>query len=75
MLGPQLFRLYTVPLAAIARKHGLKSHFYADDTQLYVTLEPDTCSLNSTLERVKKCIEELAAWMKSNFLKLNGDKF
>ena len=74
MLGPQRFSLYTVPLAAIARKHGLKCHFYADDTQLYITLEPDTCSLNSTLERIEKCIEEIAAWMKSNFLKLNGDK-
>ena len=68
------FSLYTVPLAAIARKHGLKCHFYADDSQLYITLEPDTCSLNSTLERIEKCIEEIAAWMKSNFLKLNGDK-
>ena len=36
--------------------------------------EPDTCSLNSTLERIEKCIEEIAAWMKSNFLKLHGDK-
>ena len=74
VLGPQRFSLYTVPLAAIARKHGLKCHFYADDTQLYITLEPETCSLNSTLERIEKCIEEIAAWMKSNFLKLNGDK-
>ena len=53
----------TASLAAIARKHGLKCHFYADDTQLYITLE-----------RIEKCIEEIAAWMKSNFLKLNGDK-
>ena len=74
VLGSQLFSLSTVPLAAIARKHGLKCHFYADDTQLYITLEPDTCSLNSNLERMGKCIEEIAAWMRSNFLKLNGDK-
>ena len=74
VLGPQLFSLYTVSLAAIARKHVLKCHFYADDTQLYITLEPDTCSLNSTLERIEKCTEEIAAWMRSNFLKLNGDK-
>ena len=74
VLGPQLFSLYTVPLAAIAQKHGLKCHFYADDTQLYITLEPDTCFLNSILERIEKCIEEIAAWIRSNFLKLNGDK-
>ena len=73
VLGPQLFCLYTVPLIVIARKHGLNCHFYADDSQLYITLEPDTCSPNSTLERIEKCIEVIAAWV-SNFLKLNGDK-
>ena len=74
VLGPKFFSLYTVPLAAIARKNGLKCHFYANDTQLYITLEPDTCSLNSTLECIEKCIEEIAK-MRSNFLKLNGDRF
>ena len=73
VLGPQLFILYTVPRSAVARKHGLKCHFYADDTQLYITLEPDKCSLNSTPERIEKCIEEMEAWMRSNFLKLNGE--
>ena len=68
VLGPQLFSLYTVPLSAIAQNHGLKCHFYADDTQIYITLEPDTCSLNSTLERIEKCFEEIAAWMKSEYL-------
>ena len=58
-----------MPFVAIARKHGLKCHFYADDTQLYITLEPDTCSLNFTLERIEKCIEEIAEWIKSIFLK------
>ena len=74
MLGLQLFSLYRVILAAIARKHGSKCHFYADDTQVYFTLAPDACSLNSTLEHIEKCIEEIAAWMRSNFLKLNRDK-
>ena len=69
VLGPQLFSLYTVPPAALARKHGLKCHLYADDIQLYVTLEPDLCSLNSTLGRTEKCIEKIAAWMRSIFFK------
>ena len=58
VLASQRFSLYTVPLVAIARKHGLKCHFYVDDTQLHITLEPATCSLNSTLELIEKYIEE-----------------
>jgi len=37
VLGPLLFILYTADIGHIAEKHGLSSHFYADDSQLYVT--------------------------------------
>jgi len=37
VLGPLLFILYTAAIGHIAEKHGLSSHFYADDSQLYVT--------------------------------------
>jgi len=30
-LGPVLFYIYTQPLGEIAKKHGLRHHFYADD--------------------------------------------
>jgi len=67
-----LFILYTADIGHIAEKHGLSSHFYADDSQLYVTCrrgEEFKCA-----QRVSACIDEIADWMASNRLMLNPSK-
>ena len=37
VLGPVLYVLYTAPLADILRFHEMHFHFYAHDTQLYIS--------------------------------------
>ncbi|GFR84490.1 RNA-directed DNA polymerase from mobile element jockey [Elysia marginata] len=41
MLGPLLFTLYTSPVADIAECYDVKYHLYADDTQIYISLDAD----------------------------------
>ena len=40
VLGPILFLLYTADLIGLVTRHGLCTHFYADDTQVYGFCSP-----------------------------------
>ena len=75
VLGPMIFTMYTAPLGAIIRRHNLRYHFYADDTQLYIKFSPrDGTSQAIAVAQVEACIADIRAWMSANFLKLNDDK-
>jgi hypothetical protein len=75
VLGPKFFTMYTKPVGAICKKHGLEYHYYADDGQLYLSFKP-TCpvSKNDSLDRVQSCLAEIVTWMNNNMLKINADK-
>ena len=73
VLGPTLFTLYMTPLGRIIRKHGIAFHCYADDTQLYLRLRP-TPTTPQPLVTLHSCLEEIEAWMKTNYLQLNWSK-
>ena len=73
VLSPFLFSLYTTPLGQVIRKYtGVKYHFYADDTQLFIHVSPDD-SLKS-FDRLKSFLNDIQVWMSENKLKLNPDK-
>ena len=72
VIGPLLFYLYSSDLETIAQRHNLSFRQYADDTQLYSSCVPgETEQLQN---RLSDCVDEMAAWMESNSLKLNRSK-
>ena len=73
VLGPIFFSLYTTPLSlVICTYNNIKIHFYADDTQVYIHLSPD--STPAAFTQLQKCLSDIQNWMGSNKLKLNPDK-
>jgi len=72
ILGPLFFRIYVLPLADLLESLGFSFHFYADDTQIYLSFPP-SLSLDAS-ERIKSGYDAISAWLSVNFLKLNDGK-
>ena len=57
VLGPILFSLYTNPISLIIHSHScINYHFYADDTQLHITLSP--ANLSRSMQKLKNDIQK-----------------
>ena len=72
VLGPLLYILYTADLTLIVDKHGLKSHSYADDLQIFSHV--DTAQTSSLVLRLSSSVEDVKKWMAQNRLRLNPAK-
>lgn len=73
VLGPRLYCMFSKPIGEICKRHHMRYHCYADDSQIYLVIEPiDNWTDIST--RLESCIEDISSWMKTNLLKLNQEK-
>jgi hypothetical protein len=73
VLGPLLFILYISDIYKVVNYHNLNMDFYADDTQLYIGIDPSH-DISITLKNINSCLDDIQTWMSSNFLKLNVEK-
>ena len=72
MLGPLLYLLYTSPVADIIRRHNLNFHFYADDTELFLSFKAAGRLFEFKLQ-LEACINDICQWMVFQRMKLNQD--
>ena len=72
ILGPLLFTLYIAPLQDVIETSDLQCMFYADDTQLYITVKPSTPEL--AIDFLSTCIKAVFDWNTCNKLQTNRGK-
>lgn len=65
VLGPILCCLYTRPKSDIVARHGMQYHCYADDTDIYMTVEHEK-PLTAAKTNIEQCVAEVIDWLEQN---------
>ncbi len=71
-VGPCFFYLYTTPLSYVLDDASIKFHFYADDTQLYISFSSSDSEQN--LGQLSSVLDQVYSWFCANRLSVNPSK-
>ena len=72
VLGPSLFSLNVAPIEDIIKSYGLNCAFYADNTQLYTSI--DKSLLQSGISNLQICIDAIPECLADSELVCNKSK-
>ena len=76
VLGRTLYLLYTSPLGDIVRQYNMGYHFYADDTQLYLSFNSLSGDDQAySVAQVESCIGDIDRWMSCTELLVISSKY
>ena len=73
VLGPALFNIYVRNFISILKRAGFIVHGYADDHQILKAFCIEF-QYEAIRRSIPRCLEIIAYWMKTSFLKLNSAK-
>ena len=75
VLGPILYLIYTSPLSDNIKKFNLSYHFFADESQLYLSFQPTIRGdRDLAASNIERCVHETDHCMLVKRLKLNKDR-
>ena len=74
-LGTLLFIIYASKLFKIVEHYLSDAHYFADDTQMYLSFKPfGNTAQADAIQAMEKCIDAVRKWMIQDRLMINDDK-
>ena len=70
--GPVIFTMYIAPFGDLIKSHSLQGHYYADDSQLYVSCAPN--AIPEVVKLLEQCLANVLNWLLSKNLSYDALK-